>query len=126
MAPTDEDFSSAAKWHISIPDSDWTRVHDLFLQIDYDGDVARLTSGGHLLDDNFYDGEPWRVGLKRFRSEIAKNGLDLEILPRRADAPVFLEKPYRASQFTDGQVDRLRSVQVIPEYRISLEFTAAK
>ncbi|MGA8029645.1 MAG: hypothetical protein WB992_21080 [Bryobacteraceae bacterium] len=126
MAPAEEEFASAAKWEIAIPDSDWKGVDDLFLQMEYDGDIARLTSGGHLLDDNFYDGQAWRVGLKRFRSEIAKGGLELEILPRRADAPIFLEKQYRNSQFTNGQIDELRSVQVIPQYEIAIHFNETK
>jgi hypothetical protein len=121
IAPDDQEFSLAAKWKISIPEADWGGVHNLFLQIPYDGDVARLISGGELLDDNFYNGEPWSVGLDRFRSQIEKSGLELDILPRRADAPIFIEQRYRDPE-KDGQIDRLGAVTVLPQYRLQLVF----
>jgi beta-galactosidase len=121
IAPDDQEFSLAAKWRISIPEADWAGVHNLFLQIHYDGDVARLISGGDLLDDNFYNGEPWSVGLDRFRSQIEKSGLELDILPRRADAPIFLERRYRDPE-KEGQIDRLGAVTLVPQYRLQLVF----
>jgi len=121
IAPEDKEFSLAAKWKISIPKTDWAGVHNLFLQISYDGDVSRLISGGELLDDNFYNGEPWTVGLDRFRSEIEKSGLELDILPRRADAPIFLEQRYCDPE-KKGQIDRLGAVTLVPQYRLQLVF----
>lgn len=119
IAPDDKEFSLAAKWKISIPETDWAGVHNLFLQIPYDGDVARLISGGELLDDNFYNGEPWSVGLDRFRSQIERSGLELDILPRRADAPIFIEQRYRDPE-KEGQIDRLGAVTLVPQYRLQL------
>jgi beta-galactosidase len=124
MAPREAEFARAAKWKIQIDAGDWKGIDDLFLEINYDGDVARLISGGELLDDNFYNGEPWRVGLNRFRSQIERNGLELEILPRRADAPIFLEKRYRDDRYTGGQIDELRSLRLVPQYQIKVETRA--
>ena len=126
MAPDEEEFSLAAKWKLMIPAQDWQGVNDLFLQVNYDGDVARLTSGGRLLADNFYNGKPWRIGLNRFRSQIASEGLELEILPRRADAPIFLDKPYRDSSPRAGQNEQLRSLELQPQYELQLELTPDK
>jgi len=129
MAPSDQEFSMAAKWKLGIPQSDWDGVDNLFLQIDYDGDVARLMSAGKLLDDNFYNGKSWRVGLDRFRQQIAKGGLELEILPRRADAPIFLERRYRDPNVKSGQIDQIdqmRSVKLVPQYKLDLDFSPAK
>lgn len=125
MAPSDNDFARAAKWNLQIPPQDWSGAKDLFLRVSYDGDVARLTSAGRLLDDNFYNGKPWQIGLNRFRGTIEKDGLQLEILPRRKDAPIFLERRYRDSHFVRGQVLDLRSLQLIPQYQISLKFPDA-
>jgi beta-galactosidase len=122
VAPDEEAFALAAKWIITIPPQDWEGVDDLFLEVNYDGDVARLTSGGRLLVDNFYNGGPWRIGLKRFRSQIAGQGLVLEILPRRADAPVFLEKPYRDASPKAGQIVELHSLELVPQYELQLDF----
>lgn len=123
MAPEEKEFALAARWQITIPAMDWNGVQNLFLQVTYDADVARLGSGGNLLVDNFYNGEPWHVYLQRFRSQIAESGLQLEILPRRADAPIFLEKLYREPSFTAGQIDELRSLKLVPQYQLLLDFT---
>jgi hypothetical protein len=46
--------------------------------------------GGRLIADDFYYGRPWEIGLKRFAPEISRDGLALQFLPLRADAPVYL------------------------------------
>jgi hypothetical protein len=123
MSPEEKEFALAAKWQITIPATNWNEVQNLFLQVRYDGDVARLSSGGNLLVDNFYNGQPWYVGLKRFRSQITESGLQLEILPRRADAPIFLEKSYREPSFPAGQIDELHSLKLVPQYELLLDFS---
>ena len=122
MAPDEKEFALAGKWKLEIPSTDWRGVDNLFLVVHYDGDVAHLTSGGKLLDDDFYNGKPWLVGLDRFREKIAKDGLDLEILPRRIDAPIFLERRFR--DHAGDQVPHLKSVQLIPQYQLQLRFSA--
>jgi beta-galactosidase len=122
LAPDDTAFSAAAQWNITIPSSDWVGVRNLFLQIKYDGDVARLMAGGNLLNDNFYNGEAWRVGLARYRDAIAAGSLMLELLPRRADSPIFLESRFRDPSFTSGQRAILKSAELIPMYELKLNF----
>lgn len=123
-APGDDVFRVAAKWKLEIPAGDWSGISKIFLVIDYDGDVARLLSGGKLLDDNFYNGKPWTVGLNRFRSRIEKHGLELEILPRRADASIFLERRYRTSKMS-GQIIELRSARLEPQYQLRVTFAGS-
>ena len=121
MAPEGSEFSSAAEWKIRVPTGDWLGVSNLFLQVHYDGDVARLAAGSDLLDDDFYNGQPWRVGLGRYRSRLGKEGLTLEILPRRADAPIYLEKRFRDPTLISGQRVILKSAELVPQYE--LKFT---
>ncbi|HEU5402932.1 MAG TPA: hypothetical protein VFU86_16345, partial [Terriglobales bacterium] len=119
-APNEEELALAAKWKLVIPSSDWRGVDNLFLEVHYNGDVAHLTSGTELLDDDFYNGSTWTVGLDRFREHIAKEGLELEILPRPVDAPIFLERRFR--DHGSGQVLELKSVQLIPQYQLKMRF----
>ena len=64
---------------------------DALLRIRYKGDVARVRIGDKLVMDDFYNGLPLEIGLKRYAEEIKKaEVITLEILPFRADAPVFL------------------------------------
>jgi hypothetical protein len=86
------------------------------LQINYEGDVARLYAGSRFADDNFYKGTTWEVGLWRFTPEELAKGLDLKILPLRADTKLFLEQSARPT-FTDGaDVLAIKDVKIVWDY----------
>jgi beta-galactosidase len=120
LAPSDSAFNSAAVWRLRVsPDA--AKGSGDVLDIRYEGDVARLYSGGDLLDDNFYNGTPWRIGLRRFASELRRGPLELRILPLRSDAPIYIEPAYRPADFpASGQIARLVSARVIPRYDLLL------
>ncbi|MBC8136150.1 MAG: beta-galactosidase [Fibrella sp.] len=99
-APTDDDFGNAAVWRIVLPQpEDLTR--DLILRIRYYGDVARIYRNGVLLNDNFYNGDPFEIGLRRSAPGIYTDELLLKILPLSPDAPIYL--PADAWSQTDNQ-----------------------
>ncbi len=120
IAPSDADFDRAAKWKITISPSDWVGVSELFLDVKYKGDVARLKSDSKLLTDNFYNGESWRIGLRRFHQEIDKTALDLQILPMRKDAQVFVEVKYRIPS-GKGQIVDLTDLALVPQYQLTID-----
>ncbi|MFZ3341042.1 MAG: beta-galactosidase [Terriglobales bacterium] len=117
VAPTDDTMAKvAARWSISLPKDALTGVEDVFLQIHYEGDVARLYASGALLDDNFYNGDPWVIGLKRF-AERLDAPLELWVLPLRDDAPVYFDQGYKP-QFKGKQIAAVASITAVPEYEI--------
>lgn len=118
--PAEADWNQASRWEVTFAARDWALGRELFLAVDYDGDVARLYSGGKLLTDQFYNGKPWRVGLVRYRAQIEKGGLELRILPRRLDAPLYLE-PAARNAGTTGQVVKLKGVTLEPQYELRLK-----
>ncbi len=120
IAPGDADFEHAAKWTITIPASDWVGANELFLDVKYVGDVARLTSDGKLLTDNFYNGKTFQIGLSRFHSQIEQKGLELQILPIRKDAPIFLEDKYRIPP-GEGQIVDLEDLTLVPQYQLTID-----
>ena len=120
MMPEEADWDKAARWSVKFDAKDWALGKELFLAVSYDGDVARLYSGGKLLNDQFYNGQVWRVGLRRYRADIERYGLQLSILPRRLDAPVYLE-PGARDVGTTGQVVTLKSIALEPLYEIKLK-----
>jgi beta-galactosidase len=120
VAPSDSDFDHAAKWNITIPPADWVGVDDLFLDVKYKGDVARLKSASKLLTDDFYNGNSWQIGLRRFRQEIDKGGLELQILPMRKDAPIFIEDKFRISP-GEGQIVDLTNLTLVPQYQLTID-----
>jgi hypothetical protein len=125
-APTDAAFANAAAWQLQLNPATLTAIqpglqpglHNLTLHIIYIGDVARLSADHHLLDDNFYNGTPWTLNLARWRDTLATHPLEIQILPLRRDAPIFLEAPYRPSALQ--QID-LRSVQLSSQYLFHID-----
>ena len=112
IAPSDSDFTNAAVWKIKLPSKlDWKR-HPL-LRIRYVGDVARLTLNGKLVDDNFYSGREFDLGLNRHASEVLNGDLRLEILPLRQDAPIFLEPKAKPDFGGKESVVKLQSVEIV-------------
>ena len=116
LAPTDADFERAAVWMISVPSSALDHLANLFIEIRYQGDVARLYNGTRLLDDNFYDGQPWRIGLKRFLNDSESRSFELKILPLRKDAPIFLPKTAWPSFDASGEICKVESITAHPVY----------
>ncbi len=127
LAPGDSAFEHAARWRLDIQRTALDSVNDIFLDISYVGDVARLYAGDELLADNFYNRTTWRVGLKRFAEAIRRGTLELRILPLRSDAPIFLQPgtspdhsgPERFP--ASGQIAELRSLRVYPEYELIVQ-----
>jgi hypothetical protein len=112
LAPTDADFTNAAVWKIIVPETLDLRSNPL-IRIRYVGDVARFYLDGRLIDDNFYSGRPFDLGLKRYAPEILKGDLRLEILPLRRDAPIYLEPRARPDFGTNESLVKLESAAIL-------------
>jgi len=112
LAPVEADFAGAARWSIRVPQSTSSLISNVFLDIDYVGDVAHLYAGDRLISDEFYSGVPWTIGLRDLPAT-----LELRILPLRPDAPIYLDPQVRRALPSDPQVVRLRGVRAVPEYQ---------
>jgi hypothetical protein len=109
-------FDDASVWRLQWKKLDLTGLSNVLLQIDYTGDIARLSSATTLLDDNFYNGLPWQIGLTRFGLHDDALPLTLRILPMPRVAQIYLDTHARdkldRSQDNPGVV----KAQLIPEY----------
>lgn len=112
LAPAESDFTNAAVWKITLP-KDVDLSDDPLLRIHYLGDVARVTLNGKLIDDNFYSGRDFEIGLKRYGKEILTGDLRLEILPLRTDAPIFFEPRFRPDMGANDALLNLQSIELI-------------
>jgi hypothetical protein len=117
MAPEERAFAGAARWSIRVPDVKSAAVGEVLLRIAYQGDVARIYAGGRLITDDFYHGAPWEIGLRGIPAAELKQGLELKILPLRADAPIYLASEAKPAIPAGGQVAQVTDVLVVPEYR---------
>jgi hypothetical protein len=112
ISPGDADFDRAGVWRVTVP----SFAGDVFLRIEYAGDVARLYRGAQLLLDDFYLDGMWEIGMKRFGGGV----FDLKILPLRKDAPIYLagEAP--------REIAAVKDVKAEAEYEAVLDLGGKK
>jgi len=123
MAPDDADFEGAAAWKIEVPAvPPATGVAGAYLKIAYQGDVARLSLGPHLVDDDYWNGIPWMVGLPEVAPDWrrAKTEMELRILPLPQKFPMYLEEADKLQFDPSGVADSLTDVDVVVKYRLTL------
>lgn len=80
-----------------------TLTEDVWLELDFGGDCARLYQDGKLLDDWFSNGEVWRVALKRYGYPTK---LTLELDPFKPDVYYDLQ-PKREMRLAGARLLRL-------------------
>jgi beta-galactosidase len=125
QAPDEAAFAQAARWSLALPQGAMDDLSELFLKVNYEGDVARLSDPRKLLADDFYNGHPWFVGLGRFLHGRNDATFELSVLPLRKDAPVYFELPRPIDFPANGQVDQLDAVKLVPEYQLILNTDVA-
>jgi beta-galactosidase len=118
-APEDPDFEKAAVWRIKLP-ADLDLTSDPLLRLDYVGDVARVMLNSKLATDDFYNGRPFEIGLRRHAPEILNGDLRVAILPLRKDAPIYLAKEARPDFGKAHSIGALRRVDIVPRYRVEV------
>jgi hypothetical protein len=87
---------------------------DVFLKVDYEGDRAELLLDGRTVADDYYRGEAWEIGLKRW--DFPKVLL-LRVFAMRQGAPVFTDEPLA---YENGLALRLNGVTAQEEFRLRL------
>ena len=95
--PSDADFDKAAVYELSLSPSKKTPAADLFVEIHYSGDCARLYADGRLVQDNFWNGKPMLARMSDLLSPDGKKArkIELRILPLTKDAPIYLQSKQR-------------------------------
>jgi len=112
-APTSS--TDMGEWKIGFSGARLEELEDLFLCIDFSGDMAELYLGDELLADRFYTGPAWEIGLKRFRERLAAwpfRALRLRVKALFADQPVYLE---RKCPLADGKALGLKAITAWPQ-----------
>lgn len=117
MQPLPEAHRADGTWGFTVPGDALRSVEDAYLEIDYRGDIGRLSDGTTMLDDAYWDGRVWRIGLKRFADRLG-HPWTLSVMPLRADAPIYLDEKARALLPKTAQVAEVRSVRIVPEYEL--------
>lgn len=100
-----------------------SHVQEYFLRIRYVGDVAMAFMKGQLVQDEFYHGEPWTIGLKRYYDDLKTDPLTFYFRPLRPDVPFLRDLPREVvPDFSNGPVMEVRQVEIVPEYKFNIKF----
>lgn len=116
--PSIADFDLAETYEITIPESWAKNADNMFLQINYKGDCARLYVDGELVQDNFWNGKSMLVRA----SDILKDHnykAELRILPLKSDYPIYLQTEQRKvlDQAKGGILLELEGINVLTRIR---------
>jgi len=111
-----EDKKDYKEWKIQISKNAFNEINDLFLRVHYTGDTASVYVNGKLAADNFYNGLPWDIGLKRFAREILENGLNIRITPIRKHSKIYLEDWAKHKNEEAG----IQKIEISPEYSVNI------
>jgi beta-galactosidase len=118
-APLDADFDKAAVWRIHLPGNIDLSL-DPILRLHYAGDVARVTLNSKLLTDDFYNGNVFEVGLRRYAPAILDGDLEVAILPLSEDAPIYLAAAARPDFGGEPSVAKMERVELVPRYQVRI------
>ncbi|KQW43623.1 MULTISPECIES: beta-galactosidase [unclassified Roseateles] len=120
LQPIPEAFATAATWSLKLPTQLTPDAEDVLLELDFVGDIGRVFHGTRMLDDWFYNGQRWQIGLRQFGLKPGAE-LRLGVLPLRADAPIYIDAAHRPA-FAAGQaqIAELRGARLLPVRRVSI------
>ena len=78
---------------------------------------------GQLVQDEFYHGQPWTIGLKRYYQDLQTDPLTFYFRPLRPNAPFLSDLPPGSlPDFKGKPVVTIGDVDVVPQYKISIRF----
>ena len=98
------------------------QVSEYFLKVDYLGDLALAFLGGQLVQDEFWHGTPWMIGLNRHREAMRGEAMSFYFRPMYKGHECLQDLPEEIRpDFSKG--DRLleiRGAEIVPQYQVEL------
>ena len=116
---TISDFKSL----IRLPENAFDDVNDIYMTLAYDGIICRIfdIEKGELIADEF--GSPWRVGLRRYKSQITDQGLLIRVSKHGNNKGVPKLSADGMTMVVDKDAEenvKLKSINFEPEYKVVL------
>lgn len=114
--PVESDFNDAAVLKLNLDTIGTERAKDLFLKIDYKGDVARVYADGVLVEDNFWNGKPMLVRV----SDLIGKRVELKVLPLGKDYPIYFQAKQRkiVDAAPDGKLLSIDAISLVERKEI--------
>jgi hypothetical protein len=118
-APVDADFADAAVWRIKLP-ANLDLSTDPLLLLHYTGDVARVMIGGKFITDDYYNGQPLEIGLRRHAAELKNGELTIAILPLQKNAPIYLPDSAKPDFGAADSMVNLYRIELVPMPKVEI------
>lgn len=98
------------------------QVHEYFMKVDYVGDVAMAFLNGKMVQDEFWHGTPWMIGLNRHQEAMKKDDMSFYFRPIDKGHECLQDLPREVQpDFSKGdQVLDLKSLTIVPQYQVKL------
>jgi len=115
--PTEQQFTkAAAAWRFEFPNQNLRHISQIYLKLNYTGDMSKATIGTQLVDDNFFNGAPWEIGLERFLPLLQQNAMTIRILPFGDNPPIYVDPRVWTKLYSHGKIAEVNGVSLLPEY----------
>lgn len=102
---------------LKIPDNYMAGLNQLYLHINYNGDMSELRFGHKLIADNFNNFTPWQIALKQFGDQIEGQQLKFELFPFKPDFKIYFDRELSKDEIGKTYI---RDIKFEPEYSIDL------
>ncbi len=126
--PFEMESIGANKVCLSFPPNFLDGLDDVYLRIDYVGDMGNAFIDGRLVSDNFYNGTAWEIGLRRFADQLSSKELLIMITPIAPQAQNARYLPTGMAFQPDvnqAGISLIRSITAVPVYQIPLTLIPA-
>lgn len=118
---------SKKKITVALPQAIPAGVNDIILKVDYTGDTGMGFLNAELAADNFYNGIPWQIGLRKFMSSAAKpKEMVFYFRPMAKNATYLTDLQPYPQYIPDfgksGSYLKVNNVSFIPQYKTIIKF----
>lgn len=118
---------SSRKISVALPQSIPQTVNDIVMTIQYTGDTGMGFLNGELVADNFYNGIPWQIGLRKFMASAVKpKEMVLYFRPMEKDASYLLDLQAYPEYIPDfGKSNsylKINNISFTPQYKTIIRF----
>ncbi len=112
---------------VSISPDSFEEVENIYLDVDYDGDIGNCFIDGKLVSDNFYNGTIWELGLKQVLQNQTSKQLFILITPNRRiskpESTTSSAMAYIPARSNSGAA-AIQAIRAVPEYKVILAVSA--
>jgi hypothetical protein len=109
-----------ALYALSLPNDSLKGVYDVFLDVDWTGDILEVKRDGVLIADWIYYGPYFSPSLRHWGQEGLGKKLEIRINPITPQTKCYIEPEYRPDFSVSESLSEIRVIKAIPQYRMIL------